>query len=194
MTKPDRRFLSRRSLLLGLGAPLLATVAGGGSSPALAARPERLRPQAGDRLTLMEGERRGAPLAPTDVELGAPPLTALPLELSSGLVRDGSRLNQVLLIRLDPAALDPDTRALAADGVVAYSAVCTHTGCPVSEWNATEARLVCPCHGSEFEVAARARVALGPAPRRLAALPLAIEARQLVVAGPFRGRVGFQMA
>ena len=188
--QPDRRLLSRRGLLLRLGAPLLW---GAGSAPVHAARPDRLRPQAGDHLTLAEGEGRGAPLGPDRVELGAPPLIAFPLELTSGLVRDGSRLNQVLVVRLDPATLDPDTRAVAADGIVAYSAVCTHTGCPVSEWNASDARLVCPCHGSEFEAAARARVVLGPAPRRLAALPLEIENRQLVVAGPFRGRVGFQM-
>src|SRR5262252_789838 len=41
----------------------------------------------------------------------------------------GSRLNKVLLLRLDPEGFDPETKEHAADGVVAYSAVCVHTGC-----------------------------------------------------------------
>lgn len=193
MTKLDQPRLSRRSLLLWLGAAPVAAGVGLRTETAAAARPERLRPQKGDRLTRFEGEGRGNPLRQRDLEQGAPPLLAVPLEPQSRLVRDGSRLNQILVVRLASETLDRDTAALAADGIVAYSAVCTHTGCPVSEWNPTSTRLVCPCHGSEFEVTQRGRVVEGPAPRRLAALPLQIEEEELVVAGPFRGRVGFQM-
>jgi len=197
MTNRAQPHLSRRALLVWLGsarwvAPLGAAL-GLPTGSVAATRPERRRPQKGDRLTRFEGEGRGAALRGTDLELGARPLLGVPLEPGSGLIRDGSRLNQILVVRLAPAALDRDTDALAADGIVAYSAVCTHTGCPVSEWNAAATRLVCPCHGSEFEAAGRGRVVEGPAPRRLAILPLELVAQELVVAGPFKGRVGFQM-
>ena len=54
---------------------------------------------------------------------------AWPLDPTDNTVRDGSRLNKVLLLRLDHESLDPVTRDRAAEGVVAYSAICTHTGC-----------------------------------------------------------------
>ena len=45
------------------------------------------------------------------------------MDPATGVARDGSRLNQVILIRLDPATLDADTAARAADGIVAYSGI-----------------------------------------------------------------------
>ena len=100
-------------------------------------------------------------------------------------VRSGSRLNRVLLIRLDAGKLSPETRSRAADGVVAYTAICTHTGCEVVEWLAGEGVLHCPCHFSKFNPSDGARVVDGPAPRPLPALPLAIVDGRLVVAKPF---------
>jgi len=50
------------------------------------------------------------------------------------VIRDGSRLNEILLVKLAPAELDEDTLAWAADGIVAFSAICTHAGCSVTEW------------------------------------------------------------
>jgi rieske iron-sulfur protein len=46
-----------------------------------------------------------------------------------GTVRNETLLNLVILTRFDPAELSEETRARAAEGVVAYSAVCTpHAG------------------------------------------------------------------
>ena len=103
-------------------------------------------------------------------------------------MRNGSRLNQVLLIRLAPDQLSKDTSANAAEGVVAYSAACTHEACPVSMWK--EGTLYCACHGSQYDPADAAKVVHGPAERRLAMLPLKVEDGVLVAAGPFTGRVG----
>ncbi len=193
--RPDTLAISRRVLLRALAGMAGAGAGLGGFAavPRAATQPARARPQVGDRLTPLEGERRGQVVRDVDVAIGAPPLLVVPLEPGSGLVRDGSRLNQILLIRVDPETLRADTAAFTAADVIAYSAVCTHAGCPVSEWNPKTVRLICPCHGSEFEVTDGARVAAGPAPRRLAILPLTLEAGELVVAGPFRGRLGFQV-
>ena len=111
----------------------------------------------------------------------------------TGTVRDESRLNQVLLIRLDTASLSEETLLRSADGVVAYSAVCTHTGCDVLDWRPASKRFKCPCHESEYDPSDAARVIGGPAPRRLPALPLKLVDGKPVAAGGFVGRVGFQV-
>jgi Rieske Fe-S protein len=106
-----------------------------------------------------------------------------------GTVRDG-RLNLVILARFDPAALTDETRARAADGVVAYSAVCTHQGCPVNMWSNERNAFVCSCHASIFDPRNGAEVIDGPAPRPLAALGLKLKDGVVTVASTFSGRVG----
>jgi len=114
------------------------------------------------------------------------------------VIRNGSRLNEVLVIRLDPAELDDETRAHAADGIVAYSAICSHAGCPVTAWvkgaEGDQDVFKCVCHNSEYDPRHSAEVVFGPAPRRLAALPLAITEGSLTVAAAFVGKVGAQQA
>jgi rieske iron-sulfur protein len=112
------------------------------------------------------------------------------MEPTSQTIRDGSRLNQVLLIRLAPEELAEQTRAVAAEGIVGYSAVCTHTGCNISGWKGDTQHFVCPCHSSTFDPKDRARVTGGPASRPLAALPLRLVDGTVTVARPFSGRVG----
>jgi Rieske Fe-S protein len=117
---------------------------------------------------------------------------AWPMDPTDNLVRDGSRLNKVLLIRLDPGTLEPQTRDRAADGVVAYSAICPHTACEVTSWYADRQILECPCHNSQYDPKAGARLISGPSQRGLAALPLRIADGKLAVARPFIGRLGIQ--
>jgi len=116
------------------------------------------------------------------------------MEPASKTVRSGSRLNQIIVLRLAPDALAPRTRARAAEGVVAYTAICTHSGCEVIEWLADERALSCSCHASLFDPADEAIVTTGPAPRSLPALPLAIAGGMIVVAGPFTSEVAFESA
>src|SRR5262249_32894261 len=118
---------------------------------------------------------------------------AYPADPKSGVVREASRFNLVMLVRLDPAGLTGETRARAADGVVAYSGVCTHQGCPVNMWSKNNQTLFCSCHGSEFDPKNGAEVTAGPAPRPLPALPLKLEDGVPVVAGAFTERVGSEI-
>jgi Rieske Fe-S protein len=148
-------------------------------------------PQENDGLAFAYGDRAGQVITPTDIVLGAKQLLAYPLNPTTQRMRDGSRLNQLIVVRLDPARLAAETLARAADGIVAYSGVCTHTGCDVTDWYADARRFKCPCHESEFDPSDAARVVGGPAPWPRAALPLKIVAAALVGAGPFAGRVGF---
>jgi Rieske Fe-S protein len=154
--------------------------------------PRNARPQEGDHFVFATGDRKGATITPVDLTLGGPPVTAYPIDPHTHVVRDGSRLNQVLLIHLDPAELTEATRAHAPQGIVAYSAVCTHEGCDVWLWQGEGKMLKCPCHDSEFDPKDGARVVTGPASRRLPTLPLKMVDRVLMAAGSFAGRVGFK--
>jgi Rieske Fe-S protein len=80
----------------------------------------------------------------------------------------------------------------AAEGVVAYTSICTHTGCDVDEWRQDEQQLECACHFSIFDPRDGGKVVDGPAPRVLPALPLKIVDGRLAVAGPFVTPVGFE--
>ena len=154
------------------------------------ANPKELRPQAGDRFVISEGDAKGAVVKLDELKAGAPPITVFPQDPANGTVRDGSRLNQILMVRLDDAQLKNDTKSRSAQGVVAYSAVCTHTGCDGMSWAADKALFKCPCHETEFDATDGARVVNGPAPRRLPALPLKIVDGFVVAAGPLTGRAG----
>ncbi len=178
----------RRALLgagIGLGVSLAARVADAQSDAA------RDRPQAGDLLIKVDSVE-ATPLGPDSLPLGAGQVMAWPMDPVGNIVRSGSRLNKVLLVRLDPAVLDPQTSQRAADGVVGYSAICPHTGCEVVNWSADRQILECPCHNSQYDPKAGARVIAGPSPRSLAALPLRIADGKLIVARPFIGRLGIQ--
>jgi len=131
-------------------------------------------------------------VAPSDLLVGGPPVITYPADAETGLVRDGSRLNEVLLIRLESGGLSPEMRSYAADGIVGYSAICTHEGCEVSAWRPEAQILECPCHASLFDPKDGARVVSGPARKRLSRLPLKVVDGALVAGGGFSGRVGFQ--
>jgi rieske iron-sulfur protein len=154
------------------------------------------RPQEADLLVFSEGDHAGEVIKPQDLTLGGPPVHAWPKDAKTSVVRSGSRLNEILLIKLDPAELDDDTRSRAPDGILAYSAICTHAGCPVTAWvkgdSSDKDVFKCVCHNSEYDPRQSAQVVFGPAPRRLAALPLATTDNSLTVAATFIGKVGQQ--
>jgi len=156
------------------------------------------RPQKADVLVFAEGDRAGEVITPQDLKAGGPPVRAWPKDPKTSVVRKGSRLNEVLVVRLDPSELDEETRSRAAGGVVAYSAICVHTGCPITAWvkaaGGDKDVFKCVCHNSEYDPRQGAQVIFGPAPRRLRALPLAAEDGPLTVAATFVGKVGAQQA
>jgi Rieske Fe-S protein len=154
--------------------------------------PATRRPQQGD-LLVRTGETAAAPLTAKDVPAG-PPITAWPMDPMEGIVRSGSRFNQVLLVKLDAAKLSAETQGRAADGIVAYTTICTHSGCDVSDWLAGDQLLHCACHATTFDPKDGAKVLEGPASRSLPALPLAIADGLLVVSGGFTDKVGFDAA
>lgn len=190
MTNPNGGGPNRRTVL--------HTIAAAGAASALAPRAgvaadddaAKMRPQPGDVLVYAQGESKGQPVKPDDLAVGKDPKLAYPMDPAANLVRDGSRLNQLVVVRLDPASLDEATAPHAAEGVVAYSAICTHQNCPVSMWKSSNETLYCSCHGTQFDPRKNAEVVDGPAPRRLAALPLELKDGMLVAAAELTGTVG----
>jgi rieske iron-sulfur protein len=158
---------------------------------AAVAEPADERPKEGDHLVAIDAVN---PLALEPKDIAGPPVIAWPMDATTRLVRNGSRLNKVLLVHLDPATLVETTRGRAVDGVVAYSAICPHAGCEVSGWIDEQKILECPCHNSRYNPREGAAVIDGPATRGLAALPLKIVDDKLVVAKPFIGRLGIAPA
>jgi Rieske Fe-S protein len=176
--------------LAGTGMALL-----GGVGALAQSDPKSMRPQSGDVLVYASGANANKPIMASDVQVGSSQLLAWAMDPSSKTIRDGSKLNAVLVIAVDPSKMTDTTKANAAGSVVAYSAVCTHVGCLVEGFEKNVDRLLCPCHQSEYDPADEAKVTNGPAPARLAALPIKTgDGGALAVAGTFKGHVGIKSA
>jgi quinol---cytochrome c reductase iron-sulfur subunit len=104
----------------------------------------------------------------------------------------------VVRLRRDQLDLPSGNSGFDADGIVAYSKICTHAGCAISLYRAPlfeptdpKPALVCPCHYSTFDPASGGTVTFGPAGRKLPMLPLEIDAKGFLRArGNFDSPVG----
>ena len=189
--RPDRR---RRALLGGLTgwllSPLLLRPGPASAATGDSADPKRMRAQAGDQLAFKTGARKGEAIALADMVFDARPLLAYPYDPVAGVLRDGSRLNQILVLRLPEDGYIDEVRARAVDGVIAYSAICTHENCPVSAWHPEDQLFICPCHETHYDPRNGARVVSGPAKRALPALPMTVKDGMLMASAGLTGKVG----
>ena len=99
----------------------------------------------------------------------------------------------LILLRMEPDDIKPGKGRENWDvnGIVAYSKICTHVGCPISLNERTTHHLLCPCHQSTFDLADAGRVVFGPAGRPLPQLQLDVdEEGYLVAASDFVEPVG----
>jgi ubiquinol-cytochrome c reductase iron-sulfur subunit len=105
----------------------------------------------------------------------------------------GSADSQAVLVRVAPGLLQlpPDRAEGAPDGLVCYSKVCTHAGCPLGLYLARDHELRCPCHQSTFDVLNGAAPVYGPAPRPLPQLLIEIaDDGTLIARGDFTEPIG----
>ncbi len=141
----------------------------------------------GDLLEPAKGEQK--PVRLEDIKVGAKPLLVFPFDEKNQKPRDESRLNKLMLVRMDEAELSDELKARAVSGVLAFSAVCTHQGCDVTEYVVADKLLMCFCHFSKFSPA-DGTVAKGPASKSLPWVALAQKEGFVVVAGEFSARPG----
>jgi ubiquinol-cytochrome c reductase iron-sulfur subunit len=145
----------------------------------------------------------GTPLRPGDMEIGdlingepeivfatndegEPLLEGVPLQIAKA---KGS----VVVVRMLPEENHPapGRENWAVDGILCYSKICTHVGCPISLYEKKTHHLLCPCHQSTFDLADAAKVVFGPAARPLPQLPLMVdEDGYLVAQSDFKEPVG----
>ena len=67
------------------------------------------RPKEGD-LFVKVGDSTTTPLRPADLPLGARQTMAWPMDPADNTLRNGSRLNRVMLLRMDAEKLSPETK------------------------------------------------------------------------------------
>jgi ubiquinol-cytochrome c reductase iron-sulfur subunit len=135
----------------------------------------------GTRLTR---DPSGTPIKASEVTLGSA-FHVIP----EGLNELEDKLEQkakaaVLVMRLEQSSLkeDPARADWSYQGIVAYSKICTHVGCPVALYEQQTHHLLCPCHQSQFDVADGAKVIFGPAKRPLPQLPIAVDSEGYLIA------------
>lgn len=108
--------------------------------------------------------------------------------LPEGIEKSEHPLNEkgkaaVLLMRLDPEdILVKKERDWGYQGIVAYSKICTHVGCPVGLYEQQTHHLLCPCHQSTFDVTQDCKVIFGPAHRPLPQLKITVDDEGYLVA------------
>jgi ubiquinol-cytochrome c reductase iron-sulfur subunit len=188
--------VSRKRFFLLVGGGAVGLLGAALVTPALSCGPEANRVltrspwRRGRRLVTEQNE----PIAAASLVVGEL-VTAFPQggdkqQLSSPVV--------VVRVRPDELELPSDRRDWAPRGLLAYSKICTHAGCAVSEYRyplydptAPGPALVCPCHYSTFSVTNGGHRIFGPAGRALPQLPLEIDGDGMLIAGgDFSGRVG----
>lgn len=136
----------------------------------------------------------GTPIKPADLEVGqlvnAEPAIMFQTDANGQKILSGTAALQakskaaVIVVRMRPEDITPPKgrENWGIDGILCFSKICTHVGCPISLWEQQTHHLLCPCHQSTFDLADGGKVIFGPAHRPLPQLPLAIDAEGYIVA------------
>lgn len=140
--------------------------------------------EGGDPEKFYQGKYRYIAVDPSNRRLKASDVTqgTIVHVLPAGLEEEPGFLDEkakaaVVLVRVAPELIKPlpGREDWSYDGILAYSKICTHVGCPVALYERTTHHLLCPCHQSTFDVTDHAKVVFGPAKRALPQLPIAVD-------------------
>jgi len=135
----------------------------------------------------------GKPLRPADLEIGqlvnAEPEVFFEEEDGEPLY-EGVKLNAakakaaIIIVRMKPGDITAakGRENWGVEGILCYSKICTHVGCPISLWEQQTHHLLCPCHQSTFDLADNGKVIFGPAARPLPQLPITVDDEGYLVA------------
>jgi ubiquinol-cytochrome c reductase iron-sulfur subunit len=126
------------------------------------------------------------PLKLADLQLGQM-VNAIPETLPKleGAAQINARAKAaVILVRMLPGDIHalPERRDWGVDGVMCFSKICTHVGCPINLYEQQTHKLLCPCHQSTFDLSNNGKVLFGPAARPLPQLPIMVDDQGYLVA------------
>jgi rieske iron-sulfur protein len=186
LASPRPTDCQRRTVLRGAAGLVLAWLT---PVRAFAQEAQGPPPAEGDLLVRV-GDDNLIPIAPDDVPFDGRGLMVWAINPKGDVVKS-SAMHRIIVARLNPATLSDGTRALAADDLVAYSAICTHNGCEVDAPLGESQTIFCSCHSSTFDPRESGAVIGGPAPRRLPQLPLRQVDGRIIVAGSFTATPGY---
>lgn len=136
----------------------------------------------------------GLAITPDDVEIGqlinAEPAIFFAVDEEGEPLYEGVELNQAkakaaaIMVRMRPEEITPSPgrENWGVEGILCYSKICTHVGCPISLWEQQTHHLLCPCHQSTFDLADNGKVIFGPAARAVPQLPLMVDEEGYLVA------------
>ena len=178
-----RRKLIRRTLYGALAFfPIPAVVIFGDLGPQVGDTLKHTMWRAGTRLTK---DPTGIPIKASEVTIGSV-FHVIPeglKDLEEHKLEEKAKA-AVLLVRVNPGDLkeDPEKANWSYDGIVAYSKICTHVGCPIALYEHRTHHLLCPCHQSTFDLADSGDVVFGPAARRMPQLPIRVDEEGFLVA------------
>jgi ubiquinol-cytochrome c reductase iron-sulfur subunit len=130
-------------------------------------------------------ERR---IKPADFALGSL-VSAKPNDLET---QEDLAKAAIILIKINPKEI---RRQEVADrgvrGILAYSKICPHAGCPLGLYEDQTHHMLCPCHQSTFDLADGGKVVFGPAARNLPQLAIEVDSEGYLIAkGGFGQPVG----
>ena len=130
------------------------------------------------------------PIKPEDFTVGTL-VSAVPEGIDLVMEEQGN-LNElaksaVLLIRMDPSEIvsdqtPPGAEPWSYEGILCYSKICTHVGCPIGLYEQLTHHMLCPCHQSTFDMANGGEVIFGPAARALPQLAITVDEDGYLVA------------
>ncbi|UUU34498.1 Rieske (2Fe-2S) protein [Streptomyces sp. CA-210063] len=169
-----RRKLIRNTMFGALALfPLSGVMLLGGLGPAPGTKLRHTTWAKGKKLVNMNTME---PLRPADVAVGS-----LTFAMPDGLdehdhdFQKNIAKDALMIVRIQPDDIkDKTSLEWSHEGILAYSKICTHVGCPISLYEQQTHHVLCPCHQSTFDLADRGRVIFGPAGHALPQLRITV--------------------
>jgi ubiquinol-cytochrome c reductase iron-sulfur subunit len=188
-SKLTRRKIIGRTLIAALATiflPMLVGLADLGPWPTKKKRAETIENTIWEEGIRLVHDITFEPIKPDDIEIGqlinAEPANLQELHGSEFQIEKAKAA--IIIVRMDPNTITiPESRQdWQIGGILCYSKICTHVGCPISLWEQTTHHLLCPCHQSTFDLGNSGVVVFGPAARALPQLPITTDAEGYLVA------------
>jgi ubiquinol-cytochrome c reductase iron-sulfur subunit len=184
-----RRKVIGRSLLAALATivlPMLVGLADLGPWPTKRKRAETIETTIWEEGIRLVNDVTYEPIKPGDIEIGQL-VNGQPENLQDlhGVEHQQAKAKaSIIVVRMNPNTIKiPESRRdWHVNGILCYSKICTHVGCPISLWEQQTHHLLCPCHQSTFDLGDSGVVVFGPAARALPQLPITTDAEGYLVA------------